>query len=129
MENKFSFLGNWKRYVFLFFFLGACAGTQRSCSSCAASEFGSDWVVVQLDLNGNPFRCWALRDTSIDNESQSDGIYWLDSGTGNLVHISGLYNRVQVENGNWEHAYRELGITEDSCAVIHDRVWTPPDGH
>lgn len=129
MEKNDSFLRTWMRYAGILFFLGACAGTQRNCSSCSASQFGSDWVVVQLDLNGNPFRCWALRNTSIANEAQSDGIYWLDGTTGNLVHISGLYNRVQVEGGNWDHAYRELGLTEDTCEEIHDRMWTPDPSH
>jgi hypothetical protein len=113
---------NWKHYVVLLFFLGACAGTQRGCASCAATEMGADWVVVQMDMNGHAFRCWRLNSVSIANEPQSDGIYWLDSESGNLVHISGLYNRVQVVDDHWDHAYHELGLTQDLCEHIHDHV-------
>ncbi|HVM90375.1 MAG TPA: hypothetical protein VMU11_00575 [Verrucomicrobiae bacterium] len=115
-----TFFRHWKHYVVLLFFLGACAGTQRSCSSCAAEEMGANWVVVQMDMNGHAFRCWSLHGVSISNEEHSDGIYWLDSETGNLVHISGNYNRVQVGGDHWDHAYRELGLTQDLCQHIHD---------
>ncbi len=103
--------------------LVGCAGISRSCSSCQAENFGADWVVVQMDLEGRPFRCWALQDTSIDNEPQSDGIYWKENGTGNLVHISGLYNRVQVVGGNWNNAFKELGLTKEACGVIRERLY------
>lgn len=97
--------------------LAGCAGWERSCSSCGAQNFGADWVVVQMDLEGKPFRCWKLSDTSISNEESSDGIYWVGDG-GNLVHISGLYNRVQVEDNNWDQAFAEVGLSEDMCLRI-----------
>ena len=76
-----------------------CAGMQRGCSGFSAESFGADWIVVQYDMNMNPKCCWKLTNTSITNEAQSDGIYWLDEGSGHLVHISGWYNRVQVKIG------------------------------
>lgn len=100
------------------FLLIGCAGMQRDCASCVAEQGGADWVIVQMDLNGRPYRCWALRNVSVTNEPHSDGIYWEGSG-GNLVHISGHYNRVQVVNGRWETAYREVGMTRASCEVVH----------
>lgn len=98
--------------------LGGCAGMQRSCCSSFAQDFGADWVIVQVDMNGQPFRCWQLHDTSVANEAHSDGIYWLDKPSGNLVHISGLYNRVQVTNGKWTPAFSSLGLTKELCDKI-----------
>ena len=96
-------------------FLAGCAGMQRSCSSCMAEEFAADWIVAEYNYMGTPTHCWKLENTSIANESQSDGIYWLDRGTHNLVHISGWYNRVQVENNMWQEAANSLGISLDRC--------------
>lgn len=81
--------------------LAGCAGIDRGCSSCVAENFSSDWVIVQYKFDGNPFNCWKLNNVSVTNEQNSDGIYWKDSLTGHLVHISGWYNRVQVENSNF----------------------------
>src|SRR6185436_5580716 len=100
--------------------LGGCAGMDRGCSSCTAESFGADWVVVQMDYLGRPFRCWALHNTSIANEQHSDGIYWVDEH-GNLVHISGLYNRVQVMRHRWKEAYAQVGLTEQTCSTIRAR--------
>lgn len=98
-----------------------CAQMERDCSSCNAESFGADWVIVQVDLHGQPFRCWELRNTSVSNEHASDGIWWRDPHTQNLVHISGLYNRVQVVDGRWDAAFHELGLTADTCATIRNR--------
>jgi len=101
-----------------------CAGLSKSCASCTAETFASDWVVVQVDLSGKPFRCWALQDVSISNEGQSDGIWW-ENQQGNLVHISGLYNRVQVRHGDWSNAYSELGLTKELCEEVHNKKQLP----
>lgn len=106
------------RYWAVCLLLAGCAGLDRSCAGCSATNFGADWVIVQMDNNGRPYRCWSLRNASVTNEQSSDGIYWLDTRTGNLVHIAGHYNRVQVEGGRWEHAYAELGLTNATCAAI-----------
>lgn len=45
----------------------------------------------------------------------TDGIFW-QSPDGHLVHISGWYNRVQVQNGDFEGAARQLGIDLASCS-------------
>jgi hypothetical protein len=113
--------------------LAGCAGMDRGCSSCTAEQFGADWVVVQIDALGRPFRCWALEDKSIANELHSDGVYWVDPH-GNLVHISGHYNRVQVINHHWDEAYAEVGLTKQTCKEIQARRFDPqqqyaPDGH
>lgn len=102
-------------------------GVSRGCSGCFATAVGADWVVVQLDLEGTPFRCWELHGVSIANEAQSDGIYW-EEENGNLVHISGLYNRVQVENEAWGAAFASLGLTQETCqAVSRARVDLAPE--
>jgi hypothetical protein len=108
--------GVW-RLALLGLLFGGCAGMQRSCSAGCASDWGADWVVAQYDMAGHPYRCWELHGTSIDNEGASDGVYWL-SPDGHLVHISGTYNRVQVEGGQWDSAYRELGLTAEECARL-----------
>lgn len=93
--------------------LTACAGTQRGCASFNAENFASDWLVVQYGFNGVPINCWKLPNTSISNEGNSDGIYWLDANTGNLVHISGWYNRVQGRS--WDTSAKSLGIDANLC--------------
>ena len=95
----------------------SCAGIERGCNSCAAENLGSDWLVAQYDHNGQPFNCWRLEYSSISNEPYSDGIYWLDSSTKNLIHISGWYNRVQVEREQWKEAATSLGINLDNCEL------------
>lgn len=94
--------------------LTGCAAVERDCSSCNASSFGGDWIVVQYRFDGVPINCWQLRNTAIENETHSDGVYWQDPG-GHLVHISGWYNRVQVEKGRWAEAAATLGIAETLC--------------
>jgi hypothetical protein len=94
--------------------LAGCAGFERGCSSTMAGSFGADWIVVQFDTAGHPFNCWVLQNTSISNEDHSDGIYWLEP-SGNLVHLSGWYNRVQVSNGAWVKAAKSLGVDKDAC--------------
>ncbi|OGH69018.1 MAG: hypothetical protein A2754_00975 [Candidatus Magasanikbacteria bacterium RIFCSPHIGHO2_01_FULL_47_8] len=108
--------------------LVGCAGLSRDCSSCTAGSFGADWVVVQMDMNGGPYRCWELPNTSVTNEPHSDGIFWKENASGNLVHLSGHYNRVQVVGGNWERAFEELGLTKAACVQIRDHRYDPETG-
>jgi hypothetical protein len=90
-------------------FLVGCAGFSRSCSSFSAGTFGSNWIIVQYDYKGNPINCWKLQNVSVSNERNSDGIYWKDS-SGHLVHISGWYNRIQVEGDRYEEAAKLVGV-------------------
>jgi hypothetical protein len=85
---------------------------------------GADWVVVQLSAyDGKPIRCWELEGVSVTNEHNSDGIYWRDNTTGNLIHISGLYNRVMVVNGRWDAAYFQVGVTKKGCKATRTHVY------
>jgi hypothetical protein len=111
-------------YLFCLLFV-SCAGMERGFSSCSAENFGADWVVVQMDNNGRPYRCWELHGVSISNEDKSDGIYWKSDRSGNLVHISGNYNRVQIVGGNWDDAFAEVGLTPQSCRQIRTRTVDP----
>lgn len=104
-----------KRSFWLMLLLAGCAGTQRDCQSCNASNFGADWVVVQYAANGRPINCWQLRNTGISNEIQSDGIFWSDGETGHLVHISGWYDRVQVAGGRFGQAAASVGVKLNQC--------------
>ena len=92
----------------------SCAGMQRDCSSGCAQSFGSDWIVLQYGYDGKPINCWKLQNTAISNEHATDGIFWQSPG-GHLVHISGWYNRVQVSNGDYSGAAKQLGIELNSC--------------
>lgn len=107
--------------VLALLFLFSCAGWDRGCSSWIASDFGADWVIVQIGYSGKPFNCWQLHDVAVTNEPQTDGIYW-KSTDGHLVHISGWYNRVQVYTYNglltkkgWENAAKQVGVDLDRC--------------
>jgi hypothetical protein len=104
-----------KRWWILLLGLCGCAAWQRDCSSCGASNFGSDWIVLQYGFDGTPINCWKLTNTAIDNEHGTDGIYW-QSPDGHLVHISGWYNRAQVERGDFAGAAKQLGISLAACS-------------
>ena len=100
--------------------VAGCASTQRSCSGYNATTFGADWIVVQFAQNGDPFNCWQLHGVSIAQDSQgSEGVNWLDTATGHLVHISGWYNRVQVTSGNFAQAATLLGVDAAKCGDGH----------
>lgn len=101
--------------ISLVFLLSGCASFFRSCSNWNAESFGSDWVVVQFNMEGHAFNCWKLRNVSITNEHGSDGIYWQDTKSGHLVHISGWYNRVQVTGGDYLEAARLVGVDVNKC--------------
>lgn len=98
-----------------FLFLFGCAGYQRSCASGCATQLGADWIVVQYKTDGDPINCWKLTGSSISNEQGTDGIYWLDDQTNNLVHISGWYNRVQVERNDFDGAAKLIGVDMKYC--------------
>jgi len=96
-------------------FLGGCAGLSKDCSSCSAESFGADWVIVQQSsLTGQAIKCWQLHNVSVSNEAGSDGIFWKDEH-GNLVHISGNYNRIQVLNGKFKEAADSLDVVLEKC--------------
>jgi hypothetical protein len=94
--------------------LVGCAGIQRDCSGCMASSLGSSWLIVQYGFNGQPYNCWRLENTAVDNEYNTDGIFWYEK-SGHLVHISGWYNRVQVNNSDWKGAADSIGVELNKC--------------
>ena len=111
---KHTRLGRFSLIIAMLFIAG-CAGMRRGCSSWYASSFGSDWIIVQYRFDGTPINCWKLEDTSVDNEGQSDGIYWKDGHSGHLVHIAGWYNRVQIANRDFKNAAELLGVDLAKC--------------
>jgi hypothetical protein len=102
------------KMIIMCLLLTGCAGFSRSCSSFNAESFGANWVIAQYTNSGEMFRCWKLDNTSVTNEEGSDGIYWKAQG-GHLVHISGWYNRVQVENSDFAGAASEIDIDINKC--------------
>ena len=108
-------------YALCLLFLSSCAAWSRGCSSCMAKKFGADWVVVELtEADAIPYRCWELRGASVENEPASDGIYWKNN-KGNLVHVAGSYDYVQVDGGDWDDAFAEVNLTQEACATIRAR--------
>ena len=93
--------------------LTGCAGMQRGCTVWNAERYGGNWVVAQMGGDGKPALCWLLRGASVTNEPQSDGIYWLDRD-GDLVHVAGWVDRVQVSGGDYGAAARKLRIADVS---------------
>ena len=106
------------RYTLFAIFMFGCAGMQRSCASGCAENFGADWIIATYGMSGDVLGCWKLSNVSVTNEPHSDGIYWTGSG-GHLVHISGWYNRVQVQGGDYEGAAKEIGIDLARCTGGH----------
>lgn len=47
---------------------------------------------------------------------------------GNMVHISGFYNYVQVRTGQWETAFHQLGLTEGLCKQLSTEQWKSREG-
>jgi len=108
----------WKKalaYASVILFMG-CAGMSRKCSSCTAGYVGADWLVVQYTNDGRVMKCWKLTRVSMVNEEASDGVYW-EGSDGNLIHISGWYNRVQVSGDRWKAAAAHLGIVDQSACL------------
>lgn len=95
-------------------FLTGCAGFQRDCSSRCATSLGGDWIIVQYSAGGAPINCWKLQSTAVSNEQGTDGIFWQDP-QGHLVHISGWYNRVQINGNRWDEAAKAIGIDSNLC--------------
>jgi hypothetical protein len=83
--------------ILILFFIGP-SRLGRYWESYKADAYGSDWLVVKEDMNGNTVRYWELKDKSVGSEEGSDGIYFID-GNGDVVHLSGFYTYVQVNNG------------------------------
>lgn len=109
-----------KKFLFALLFAftlfnAGCQGCSREFSSWRATSFGSDWIVVQYQFDGQPMNCYQLHSTSISNEQGTDGIYWKDATRGHLVHLSGWYNRVQVAGGDFKSAAKMLGVDADKC--------------
>lgn len=95
--------------------LTGCAGFQRDCSSSCATSLGGDWIIVQYSASGAPINCWKLRGTAVSNEQGTDGVFWQDP-QGHLVHISGWYNRVQVQGDRFDEAAKTVGIDSNLCS-------------
>lgn len=70
----------------------------RYWASYKADAYGSDWLVIKEDMQGNAIRYWELKDKSVGSEEGSDGIYFIDENN-DVVHLSGFYTYIQVRGG------------------------------
>lgn len=86
----------------VFLILGP-SGLSRNANAWLASAYGSDWLVVHYAQDGKVINHWELEDKSIGNETQSDGIFFLDN-SGNVVHLSGHYVYIEIKNDAWQSA-------------------------
>lgn len=100
-------------WVFVAFLSTGCAGTMRKCDMACSSEMGANWLVVQRDNAGKTVRCWKLYDVSIGDSAEVDGIYW-QAVDGSIVHITGWFDRVQVES-SWDKAAALLDVDLTTC--------------
>lgn len=121
-------IGNTHLWLFVAFciFMVSCASIDRGCSSCWAENMGADWVVVELtEMDGTPYRCWELRNVALSSEEGSDGIYWKDTISGNLIHVSGSYDYVQVKGDSWDAAFTQINMTRNVCTTVRNRLYDP----
>jgi hypothetical protein len=91
--------------------LTGCAGMTRECNGCWTEATGANWLVTQLEMNGEIRNCWQLKGLALANEPHSDGIWWVADGQ--QIHISGWYNFVQVQD--WNVAASTLGVNLTQC--------------
>ncbi len=70
------------------------AGIKTGVYGWKASAYGSDWLVVQYAQSGCVITSWELENEAVQNESSSDGIYFVTE-KGPVVHLSGHYTFVQ----------------------------------
>ncbi len=77
----------------------------RYWASYKSDAYGSDWLVIEEDMQGNAIRHWELEDKSVGSETNSDGIYFIDEN-GDVVHLSGFYTYIQVK-GSFDKAKAE----------------------
>jgi len=61
----------------------ACAGFQKDCAHMSASNFGSNWIVVQYRQDGSPFHCWKLLNSVV--ESHEGGTPFPSGGLGRVL--------------------------------------------
>jgi hypothetical protein len=88
-------------------FIGVLAGPKgcsRRYDAWKASSYGSDWLVIRYNAMGKPVDHWELKNKSVGNEQDSDGIFFVDND-GIVVHLGGgAYGYYQVHNGAWDKA-------------------------
>ena len=91
---------------FLFILVGP-KGCQNKIRSWSSSAYGSDWLVVQYAYDGTVIASWELNNKAVDNETNSDGIRFIDKNS-NVVHLSGHYVYIEVREKRWEEARTKL---------------------
>lgn len=89
------------------FYLAGPAGMYNEWSAWSASAYGSDWLVVQYAQDGTVIHHWELEDSAINNESESDGIYFTTPE--GVVHLSGHYIYVQKPQPELKRKLLKIG--------------------
>ena len=87
-------------------------GCSRHYNAWVSDAYGADWLVVQYAMDGSIIAKWRLANKSIGNESNSDGIFFLDS-SGNIVHLSGHYIYVRIAPYGGDAVRKKLLGEED----------------
>ena len=88
------------------------AGIKTTFSGWQASAYGSDWLVVQYAQSGCVITSWELEDEAVQNESSSDGIFFVTE-EGPVVHLSGHYAYVQSPDSQVRKDLLEVGRCSD----------------
>ncbi len=79
------------------------------------------YLLVQHAQDGRPFRCIELRGVNLRQDAHGPLAYWTDD-RGNEFFVATPYSAVAVHAGDWSRAFRSLGVTQQACDEIQQRV-------
>ena len=84
--------------LFIVIILGgfSCTDAQRS----KIGGFGDEFKVEMINCNGTVARSW-ISSGKVSSEKDSDGYYFKDKKTGNLIEVTGMLiiTKQQTDNG------------------------------
>ena len=99
----------WILGIILFFvILLGPARIQNMFASWKTKFSGASWSVIYFNNKGKVIKYWEIQAKSIENEGQSDGIYFRDKNN-DIIHLSGNYIYVQVKS-SFEQVRKEWNI-------------------
>lgn len=105
------------------------------CSACDDPNggFSADWLIVQVDSDGKPFRCWDISNAGITKD-YNGSISWIarshsKNGDELLRHeiiITQPYYMISIGSPeDREAAFAELGLTSKVCEQINKMRYNP----
>jgi hypothetical protein len=92
---------------------------------CTACTIENNWVVVERDWSGTPFRCWELYNVWVSPCESCVEVSW-EERNGNRVRITGNVTVVRVAS-SWESAFKIAGIDRKACKYLQNLQATYED--